>query len=679
MQSVTRRDFLRQGALATAGLAALAAGPAEERPNLLFIMSDDHAAQAIGCYGSRINRTPQIDRIATGGMRFDHCFCTNSICGPSRAVILTGQYSHRNGFYHNGNSFDGSQVTFPKLLQQAGYQTAIVGKWHLASDPTGFDYWNILPGQGAYYNPAFIENGTKSTRQGYCTEIISDIALDWLQKGRDPGKPFLLMCHHKAPHRNWQPSERYRDLYEDQDIPVPETFDDDYAGRLAAQQQAMTVEHHLNRADLKTDPPEGLAGAELKRWKYERYIKDYLRCIASVDDSVGQLLDYLETSGLARNTLVVYTSDQGFYLGDHGWFDKRFMYEESLRMPFLARWPGHVPAGSTNGDMVLNLDFAPTFLALAGVTPPDVMQGRSFARLLAGEEPADWRQAMYYHYYEYPGAHSVKRHYGIRTTRYKLIHFYYDIDAWEFYDLQTDPHELRNRIDDPACAPLVAALRQQLEALREQYGDTDEELAKTLPIPSKGVLLDLDFADPAEATTAANHAPGKRPVALTYRGTTPAADGKGRVFSGNGDRLELDAKSCPNPTKCSISLSVRCRPEKADGVILAHGGATWGYCLHLQDGHLAFTVAVNDTVTTAALPTSSVGQWVDVEAKLGADGQISVTDGQSVARAKAEGPLERKPNDALQIGADTGSRIGPATSNRDFQGTIARLRLVYGN
>jgi hypothetical protein len=300
--------------------------------------------------------------------------------------------------------------------------------------------------------------------------------------------------------------------------------------------------------------------------------------------------------------------------------------------------------------------------------------------ILSGQTPVDWREAMYYHYYEYPGAHSVKRHYGIRTERYKLIHFYYDIDAWEFYDLQTDPHELRNRIDDPAAVPVIAQLKKRLEELRQQYGDTEEELEKTLPKPSKGVLLDLDFAEPAAAKTAANHAPGKRKITqLTYRGTTPAPGGKGRQFDGKQDRLELAGRSCPNPTNQPIAITARFRPENQDGVVIAHGGATWGYCLHMLEGRPAFTVAVDDTITTISLPDSALGQWVDAEAKLGKDGQLVLTDGKAVAKGKAPGLIKRKPNDSLQIGADTGSRIGPAKGNRSFQGTIERLRLVYGN
>jgi arylsulfatase A-like enzyme len=435
-------------------------------------MTDDHAAHAISCYGSKINQTPNLDRLATEGMRFNNCFCTNSICAPSRAVILTGKYSHLNGVIDNAVTFNGSQQTFPKLLQRAGYETAIIGKWHLKSDPTGFDYWNILPGQGVYYNPAMIEMGQRKKYTGYVTDIITDLCLKWL-KERSGDKPFCLMYHHKAPHREWEPDEKHARMYEDVEIPVPETFDDDYKTRCAAaQQQEMTIERHLNRQDLKMDPPEGLAGQELKKWKYQRYIKDYLRCVASVDDNIGRLLDYLDACGLTENTIVVYASDQGFYLGDHGWFDKRFMYEHSLRMPLLVRYPKQIKPGSINNAIVLNLDFAPTFLDFAGVTPPNDMQGRSLRPLLKGSAPQNWRTSMYYHYYEYPAVHMVKRHYGVRTRRYKLIHFYYDIDAWELYDLEKDPNELNNVYDDPAYTDVVKQLKAELERLRKEYKDT---------------------------------------------------------------------------------------------------------------------------------------------------------------------------------------------------------------
>ncbi|UCH64258.1 MAG: sulfatase [Fidelibacterota bacterium] len=453
-------------------------GQAEARPNIIFIMTDDHASHALSCYGSRINETPNLDRIAMEGMRFNNCFCTNSICAPSRAVILTGKYSHLNGVTDNKLEFDGTQQTFPKLLQQAGYETAMIGKWHLKSEPTGFDYWNVLPGQGLYHNPVMIEMGERKTYEGYVSDIITDHCLTWLKR-REGDKPFCLMYHHKAPHRNWQPAERYMDLYED-DIPLPETFDDDYGTRsAAAREQEMTIERHLVPSDVKEEPPEGLSGRELKRWKYQRYMEDYLRCVQSVDDNVGRLLDYLDESGLAESTVVIYTSDQGFYLGDHGWFDKRFMYEESLRMPLLVRYPKKIKAGSVNDDMVLNLDFGPTFLDLADSAAPTDMQGRSFRRVLLGDTPKDWRTSMYYHYYEYPGWHMVKRHYGVRTRRYKLIHFYYDIDAWELYDLQEDPHELNNVYDDPAYTDVLQNLKVELERLQEQYGDSDD-LAKNL-------------------------------------------------------------------------------------------------------------------------------------------------------------------------------------------------------
>jgi arylsulfatase A-like enzyme len=460
-------------------------------------MTDDHASQAMSCYGSKINKTPNLDRIAAGGMRFENCFCTNSICGPSRAVILTSKYSHLNGMIDNLVEFNGEQQTFPKLLQQAGYETAIVGKWHLVSEPTGFDYHNILPGQGEYHDPVLIEMGTPKKHKGYVTDIITDSCLDWL-KGRLGKKPFCLMYHHKAPHRSWEPDEKHARMYDDVEIPVPETFNDDYSTRsAAAREQEMTIERHLTPQDLKVPPPadwtgplgkwnnlgikgepwpapNDLKGQELKEWKYQRYIKDYLRCVASVDDNVGRLLDYLDESGLAQNTIVVYTSDQGFYLGEHGWFDKRFMYEESLRMPLLVRFPGEIKPGSVSSDMVANIDFAPTFLDFAGIEKPDDMQGESLRGLLNGKTPANWRQSTYYHYYEYPAWHAVKRHYGVRTKRYKLIHFYYDIDAWELYDLEKDPNELSNVYGDPAYARIAEELLRELRRLQKKYGDSDE-------------------------------------------------------------------------------------------------------------------------------------------------------------------------------------------------------------
>ncbi len=489
-------------------LALCLPGTAAEpsRPNIVFIFTDDHASHAMSCYGSKINETPNLDRIANEGMLFENAFCTNSLCGPSRAVILTGKHSHINGFKDNRSRFDPSQQTFPKLLQKAGYQTAVIGKWHLVSEPQGFDYHEILIGQGPYYNPPMIRNGERVRHTGYTTNVITDLALDWLKNQRAQDQPFMLMFQHKAPHRNWQPGPGYFDLYKDVDIPEPPTLFDDYTGRgTAAKTQDMSIEKTLTDSDLKFDPPKNLTpeqlemwhaaydeeneafkkanlqGDDLVRWKYQRYIKDYLRCVAAVDDSVGTLLDYLDESGLAENTVVIYSSDQGFYLGDHGWFDKRFMYEESLRMPLLVRWPGVTKPGSVNDDLVQNLDYAETFLDIAGVEIPDDMQGRSLVPLLEGETPDDWRTAIYYHYYEYPAVHAAQRHYGIRTDRYKLINFY-NIDEWELYDLERDPNELTSIYEDSQSQEVVATLKTELEQLREKYQVPED----TEPVPGPG-------------------------------------------------------------------------------------------------------------------------------------------------------------------------------------------------
>jgi arylsulfatase A-like enzyme len=470
------------------------------QPNIVFIMTDDHASEALGCYGGRLNQTPNIDRIAEEGIRFDSCFCTNALCAPSRAGILTGKYSHINGMRNNAQVFDGAQATFPKTLRAAGYETALLGKWHLASDPTGFDYWNVLPGQGDYYNPDLIEMGTAKQYPGYVTDILTDMAVDFLQAHRSPSRPFLLMLHHKAPHRSWHPAERHMRRYEGVDFPEPPTLFDDYATRsAAAAEQEMTIRDDMNfEDDLKLGPtPErldesqkaawqaaygprreafqnaGLAGDALVRWKYRCYLQDYLGCIAGVDESVGRVLDVLDDAGLARNTLVVYTSDQGFFLGEHGWFDKRFMYEEALRMPLVMRLPGTIPPGSLRKDMVTNLDLGPTFLDCAGLQKPADVQGHSILPLMPGHTVAGWPQSIYYHYYEYPAVHMVKRHFGVRTARYKLIHFYYDIDAWELYDLAKDPQELDNLADDPGYATVRRDLESELARLQKQYGDSE--------------------------------------------------------------------------------------------------------------------------------------------------------------------------------------------------------------
>ena len=514
---------ISSGILVATLSAVVACAPAErDRPNIIFIFADDHASQAVGAYGSRlsdIDPTPNIDRLAREGMLFHNAFVTNSICAPSRAVILTGKHSHLNSVLTNVERFDSSQVTFPQLLKDAGYETAIVGKWHLKSDPVGFDYWEVLPGQGNYYNPEFRTSSGVVKDTGYVTDIITDKVLDWLQHGRRGDGPFMVMYQHKAPHREWSPGPQHLNLYDDVDIPEPATLFDDYSGRSsAAREQEMTIAVHQNLAyDSKVWPdPEmeedwgtqaaqrvrdrmtaeqlaawdaaygpkndalrraGLTGDDLTRWKYQRYMKDYLRAIASVDDNLGRLLDYLDQSGLADNTVVIYTSDQGFFLGEHGWFDKRWMYEESLRMPLIVRWPAAIQPGSEDSHLVQNLDFAETFLDLAGVAVPETMQGRSLVPLLEGERPSDWRDAIYYHYYEFPAVHQVQRHYGIRTDRYKLIH-YYLIDEWELFDLEQDPDELRSVYADAEYADVVRQLKDRLAQLRTLYAVPEED-----PVP----------------------------------------------------------------------------------------------------------------------------------------------------------------------------------------------------
>ena len=486
-----------------------------EHPNIVFIMSDDHAFQAISAYSNKLIQTPNIDRIANQGARFDRCFVANSLCSPSRAVILTGQYSHRTGARDNSFSMriDSGITTFPMLLQNAGYQTAIVGKWHLLNQPEGFDYASILIGQGNYYNPDFITNGDTAREHGYATNVIMDKAMDWIANGRDKNSPFCLMIHNKAPHRNWMPDTT--DLHEfSEDLPLPETYYDDYSGRgKAAHEQMMSIGKNMHPfSDLKYNAanpvtgevvndllreldrmdtaqrntflrfyamedagvePSKMTQKELFAWKYQRYIKDYLRCIRSIDRNVGRLLDYLSGEGLLDKTLIVYTSDQGMYLGEHGWFDKRFMYRESFRTPLLIRYPAGIKPGTVSSGMAMNLDFAPTFLDLAGVPKPDYMQGTSLVPLFSGETPATWRKSVYYQYFEYPGWHAVKRHYGIRTQRYKLIHFYYDIDEWELYDLKQDPDEMMNVYNDPSYRQVRDSLTVQLRSLQQYYGDSD--------------------------------------------------------------------------------------------------------------------------------------------------------------------------------------------------------------
>lgn len=496
---------------------------AGRRPNIVFIMSDDHAYQAISAYSNRLTQTPNIDRIAKEGMLFSNACVTNSICAPSRAVILTGKHSHLNGKIDNNFPFDTTNITFPQLLQANGYETAMFGKLHFGNSPKGFDEFKILPDQGDYYNPDFItkKEGRKKI-MGYVTDIITDLTLNWLGKERNKEKPFFLAYLHKAPHREWLPAERHFKEFINKKFPEPATLFDNYEGRGSASKQAeMNLLTHMNWAGDSKIKPENMDKLGIKeshpydkrnydytvgrmnaeqrkvwdatydkmnedfiknypkmndtdkmKWRYQRYMQDYLGCIASVDEGVGKVLDFLKENGLEENTIVVYTSDQGFYLGEHGWFDKRFIFDESFKTPLLVRWPGVIKAGSKNSQMVQNLDYAQTFLEAAGVKPPDDMQGESLIPIFKGQGK-NFRDAAYYHYYEYPGIHMVKRHYGIVTEKYKLVHFYHDVDEWELYDRTNDKNELKNVYNDPKYAKIKAEMHKKLAALRVKYKDSE--------------------------------------------------------------------------------------------------------------------------------------------------------------------------------------------------------------
>ncbi len=499
---------------------------ADEQPNILFIFSDDHAPHAIGAYDGwlkSVNPTPNIDALASQGIVFRNSFCTNSICGPSRAVIQTGKHSHKNGFMNNGNSFDWNQQTFPKLLRDAGYTTAMYGKSHLKGKPQGYSDWKVLPGQGLYYNPDMITPEGRTRIQGHCTDVVTDLAVDWLKEGREEGKPFMLMVQHKAPHRNWMPAKRHLNLYADIELPEPATLFDKWEDNAPpARFQELEIDRHMHLnfdlfvdlvpsfdgdarkgrydksawrnmqrmtpAQLKAwrdayEPRDqafhqaNLKGKDLVRWKYQRYAKNYLRCIKGVDESVGTLMETLEELGLSDNTVVIYSSDQGFYVGDHGWYDKRWMYDESMMMPLIVKWPGVTKAGSDNDQLVQNLDYAETFLEMAGTEVPADMQGKSLVPLLKGEKPSDWRKSLYYHYYEYPSVHMVPRHYGVRGEKYKLMHFY-QFDEWEFYDLENDPDELVNQYENPAFAKQIAEAKTELDRLRKHYEDDSDVSVK---------------------------------------------------------------------------------------------------------------------------------------------------------------------------------------------------------
>lgn len=496
-----------------------------ERPNIIYIMADDLTIQAISAYGGiykNIAPTPNIDRLASEGMLFKDVLCTNAICGPSRAAILTGNYSNQNGFYknENGGKFDKSQWTFPQEFQKNGYQTSLFGKWHLGSEPQGFDvfkYHNSAGQQGHYWNPTYNENGVDVKEKGYSTNLTTNFALNWLENERKKESPFLMVLQYKAPHRPWQPDTKYENLWDDIEMPYPATFNDDYKGReLTAGDTEMTMDY-FSRRDMKLKEPSNLKGKDKikwafygakpgeivqpdgmskedgKKWRYQTYIKDYLACVKSVDDNIGRVLNYLDENDLSENTIIILTSDQGFYLGDHGFFDKRFIYEESIRMPFILKYPGFVKPGSVNEDIISNIDFAPSLLELANIKTKQPMQGKSFVSILNDHKKSDWRQSMYYHYYEFPYWHHVQPHYGIRTQKFTLAHFYYNIDVWELYDLEKDPNQLKNIINDKKYKKIVSQLKVELRELMKKYGN-DKSLSDFRKITDKdyGSIVDKE-------------------------------------------------------------------------------------------------------------------------------------------------------------------------------------------
>ncbi|MFT5122948.1 MAG: arylsulfatase A-like enzyme [Kiritimatiellia bacterium] len=656
------------------------------KPNILFIFSDDHAYQAISAYGHGLNETPNIDRIAKEGVRFNRCYVSNAICGPMRAVIQTGKYSHLNGFLINGNKFDGNQWTFPKELQKVGYQTAVIGKWHLGThmEPKGFNYSEVLIDQGPYYNPPMLRdekgdgNRVKKQYTGYTTEIITDLALEWLKNQRDQEKPFMLMYQHKAPHRNWEPGPDYLHLYDDVTFPEPESLFDDYTHRAdPARDQDMSISKTMTRRDLKLDPPRNftpeqlatwnaayepknkafeamkLEGRELISWKFQRYIKDYLRCIAAVDHEVGKVLDYLDKSGLAKNTIVIYCSDQGFYLGEHGWFDKRWMYEESFRTPFLVRWPDVVAPGLVNEtDIVSPVDFAATFLEIAGAANPGDLQGKSLIPILKGQTPRDWRKSFYYHYYE-GGGHGVARHYGVSNGRYKLINYYQDhVKQWELFDLKSDPQEMRSQYENPEYAKVKEDMFQELQRLRVELKLPDED-----PEASFGGWGDRTL-ELRKMASAAN-------VPLT------------EVLRMQAVGVVKNKK--PDPSFKPITVGAWISTERSDGVILAQGGGGMGYACYLKDGYLVFGIknggSLSEVKSKAKIPMKTrthVRATLDAELKL-----TLFVNGKPAGIGKGRF-VSGIPNEGLDVGEDSGSLVGNYTDDNVFKGTMSDIRIYWG-
>ena len=657
---------MRIAIVAALGLLTTVLPGQDQHPNVLFLFSDDHAPHAISAYGSMLTRTPNIDRIANEGMRFDRCVCGNSICAPSRATILTGKHSHLNGVIDNNVAFDGSQQAVHKILQQAGYTTAMIGKWHLKSEPQGFDHFEVLWRQGPYYNPKLRTANGDVPYTGYTTDIITERGLHWLQEGRDKKKPFMLFLQHKSPHRHWQPPPRMLNLLDNRDLPYPPTLWDNGATRASGFfHQEMTVHRHLTRNDLKLTPQRGLKedqraawdaaygpkneqylsadleGEEKVRWMYQRYIKDYLRTIAAMDEGIGRVLDYLDQSGLTKNTIVIYSSDQGFYLGDHGFYDKRWMYEESFRMPLLVRWPKTVKPGTSNSKLVQNIDFAPTFLDMAGLKSDPGMQGRSMVPILTGRTPADWRNSVYYHYYESYGAHHVPAHVGVATERYKLMH-YYELDEWEFFDLKTDPQEIRNRYGDPAAQDLVAQLKKELRRLQARYQDDHG-----------GTLLELKADDPRRVA-------GSAPIQEVLNVTNPVR--------GSTQEIALEQRSF------AVEASISTR--EGDGVVLAHGGEKSGHALHVRNGHGVFILRrwghALEVATPDPLPMQSEAI---LRADLDAWGVMRISVGGREVAKRVCGLMNRAPSEPLSFGTDAQSQVASGPKAPDFPGVIHRVRI----
>jgi len=669
--------FLVAGMLVPAGRAG-AEQREGQRPNILFVFTDDHGFQATGpdAYPSRFDElrpTPTIDRLARQGMVFENCFVTNSICGPSRAVIQTGKYSHKNGFFRNGMQFDGDQQTFPKLLQKAGYQTAVIGKWHLGTEPQGYDYYEVLYGQGPYYNPPMRTPAGRVEHIGYTTDVITDQTLKWLKQQRERDEPFMLMYQHKAPHRNWQPGPDHLTAYDDVHIPEPDTLFDDYENRASpAREQEMEIGEHMNRHDLKLDGPDGrlteeqaeqwkaaygpknerferrtdeMTERELVRWKYQRFAKDYLRCVKSVDDNLDRVLAYLDEAGLADNTVVIYSSDQGWWLGEHGWFDKRWMYEESLRTPLIVRWPGRVQSGSRNAQFVSNLDFAQTFLDLAGATIPDDMQGRSLVPLMKGQTPEDWRETFYYHYYENPGAHNVARHYGVRTGRYKLIH-YYRKDEWELFDLKEDPDELSSVYGASEYADVQERLKRELKRLQQKHDE---------PNPEQSLQRYR-----------------RRQARENFENVKVA-----KLFAAESVNASVPGR--PDVANKPFTVGAHCTPTTGDGVLISQGDTLHGYSLYLKDGVPHFSAYARSMQTEIRGDRAvAMKQPVHLAAQLNAESEMVLyVDGQAVAKKSAV-PIPDVPGHPLALGRDTMDKSGSYDGSNPFQGELTDIRLYQG-